>query len=90
MPARSEGVGSPLAVRWFSVPRGREPDRPGPQGLGGQRAHRRGVLGGGGFESGGSLPHDVEAERTVRKLGAEVDVVGTPLHRGEILAEALP
>ena len=70
--------------------RGREADRSGAHGLGGQRAHGGSVLGGGILQAGRPLAHHVEAQRPVGKLCAQVDVVRAPLDRVEILAEALP
>ena len=70
--------------------RGREADRSGAHGLGGQRAHGGSVLGGGILQPGRPLAHHVEAQRAVGKLCAQVDVVRAPLDRVEILAEALP
>ena len=90
VPARSDGVGSPLAVRWFSVREVENPIAPARRASVASAAHRCDVLGGRLFQPGGPLAHDVQAERTVRKLGAEVDVVGTSLDRGEVLAEGLP
>ena len=71
-------------------PRRREPDGPVPQGLGRQGAHGRDVFRCGLLQAGGPLTHDVEAQRAVGELRAQVHVVRTPLHRVEILPEALP
>ena len=90
MPARSDGVGSPLAVRWFSV---REVENPmAPSRRASVARPRMAAMSSGVavLQSGRPLAHDVEAQRAVGELRAEVDVVRTPLDRVEVLAEGLP
>ena len=88
--ARNDGVGSPLAVRWFSVRDVENPMAPAAHGLGRQAAHGRRVVLRGILQAGGPLTHDVEAERPVGKLRAQVDVMWSLLDSVEVLGEALP
>ena len=71
-------------------PRRREPDRAVTHRLGGQFAHGRRVLLRRILQAGGPFPHDVEAQRAVGELRAQVDVVRPALDRVEVFAEALP
>ncbi len=90
VPARSEGVGSPLAVRWFRVRDVEKPMAPSRRASVARRAHGGAVLGRRLLEPGRPLAHDVEAQRAVGELRAQVDVVRPALDRVEVLAEALP
>lgn len=87
--ARSDGVGSPLTVRWFSV-REVEAQRAVAHRLRRQRAHLRHFFGGRFFQPGRALAHHEDAQRAVRQLGAEVHVARLGVERVEILAERLP
>ena len=88
--ARSDGVGSPLAVLWFSVREVEKPTAPARMASAAKRAHGRRVLRRRIFQAGGPFPHDVEAQGAVGELGAQVDVVRPVLHGVEIFAEGLP
>ena len=90
VPARSDGVGSPLAVRWFRVREVEKPMAPSRMASVARRAHGGAVLRRRLLQPGGPLAHDVEAQRAVGELRAQVDVVRAPLDRVEVLAEALP
>ena len=85
---RRRGVARRRAV--VQGARGREADGARPHRLRGQAPHGRRILLRSLLQAGGSLTHDVEAQRAVRELGAEIDVVGPPFDRVEILPEALP
>ena len=88
--ARSEGVGSPVAVRWFSVREVEKPMAPARSASVARTAHGRGIVLGRILQAGGPFTHDVETQCAVGELRAQVDVVG-PLFDGvEILAEGFP
>ncbi len=70
--------------------RGREPEGARSHGLGREAPHGGRVLFRRLLQAGRTLAHDVETERTVRKLCTQVDVVGPSFHRVEVLPEALP
>ena len=56
----------------------------------GEPAHRRDVLVGGGLTRGTSIAHHEQAQRIVRHVDPEVDVMGDSVQGVEILAEAVP
>lgn len=70
--------------------RSREADRAMAHGLGRQAAHPRDVLGRGHLEPQRALAHDVHAQRRVRQLRAEIDVVLDPFGRAQEVGKRLP
>ncbi len=71
-------------------PRRRETQRPGLDGLLGQRAHPGQILFGGGFAVGAALAHHIHPQRRVRQVGRDVDVPPSRLQGVQVFGEGLP
>ncbi len=70
--------------------RGGEAERTRFNRAAGDAAHGGNLFAGGRFAVGATLAHDVHAQRRVRDLGCEVDVVRTGFERAQEFGERLP
>ncbi len=74
-PAFRVGVKSPVEVRWLMRARRGEAERAGPHRVGGKRGHRAVVFGRRRLAPRAALAHHIDAQRRMRQLRADVDVV---------------